>query len=62
MRRLYSFSAPGSLAEVLATFLGAREGQWPVSTCGWMEEIAGDRWAGYVVGNGRVRLEELTAH
>ena len=33
-----------------------------VSSCGWTEEVAGDWWAGVVAGNGRVRLEELTAH
>ena len=26
---------------------GAREGQWPVSSCGWTEEVAGDWWAGF---------------
>ena len=41
---------------------GAREGQWPVSSCGWTEEVAGDWWDGFVAGNGRVRLEKLTAY
>ena len=31
-------------------------------TCGKTEEVAGNWWAGFVAGNGRVRLEELTAH
>ena len=41
---------------------GAGEGQWPVTSCGRTEEVAGDWWAGFVAGNGRVRLEELTTH
>ena len=56
------FSAPRSLAEVLATFLGPGKGQWPMLSCGWTEEVAGDRWTDFVAGNGRVCLEELTAH
>ena len=30
-----------------------------MSSCGWTEAVAGDRWAGFVAGNGRVCLEEL---
>ena len=41
---------------------GAGEGQWPVTSCGRTEEVAGDWWAGFVAGNGRVRLEERTTH
>ena len=33
-----------------------------MSSCGRTEEVAGDWWAGFVAGNGRVCLEELTAH
>ena len=39
-----------------------REGQWPVTLCGWTEEIAGDWWSGFVAGNGRAHLEKLTTH
>ena len=39
----------------------ASEGQWLVSLCGWTKEVAGDWLAGFVAGNGCVRLEELTA-
>ena len=31
-----------------------------MSSCGRTEEVAGDWWAGFVPGNGRVRVEELT--
>ena len=31
-------------------------------SCGWTEEVAGDWWAGFVAGNGRVRLELLKAY
>ena len=57
-----SISAPRGLAEVLATFLGPGKVSWPVTLCGGTEEVAGDWWAGFVAGNGRVRLEELTTH
>ena len=30
--------------------------------CGGTGEVAGDWWAGFVPGNGRVRLKELTTH
>ena len=33
-----------------------------MTLCGGTEEVAGDWWAGFVAGNGRVRLEELTTH
>ena len=33
-----------------------------MTSCGRTEEVAGDWWAGFVAGNGRVRLEELTTH
>ena len=49
-----SFSAPRGLAEVLAT-------PGKVSSCG-RTEVAGDWWAVFVARNGRVRLEEFTAH
>ena len=39
----------------------AWEGQWPVSSCGRTEKGVGYWWAGFAAGNGRVRLEELTA-
>ena len=53
------FSAPRGLAEVLATFLGPGKVR---TLCGGTEEVAGDWWPGFVAGNGRVRLEELTTH
>ena len=48
-----SFSAPRGLAEVLATFLG------PGKVSGPCRRVVGrgDWWAGFVVGNGRVRLD-----
>ena len=30
-------------------------------SCGRTEEVAGDWWAGFVAGNGRVHLEEFMA-
>ena len=33
-----------------------------MTLCGRMEEVAGDWWAEFVAGNGRVRLAELTTH
>ena len=33
-----------------------------MTLCGRTEEVAADWWAGFVAGNGRVRLEELTTH
>ena len=40
---------------------GTGEGQWPLTSCGRTEEVAGDWWAGFVAGNGRVHLEEQAA-
>ena len=57
-----SFSTLRGLADVLGHVSGAGEGQWPVSSCGRTEEVAGDWWAGFVAGNERVSLEEFTAH
>ena len=51
-----------SLSEVLNHVSGARESQWPLSLCVWMEEFTGNLWAGCVAGNGWVRLEEPPAH
>ena len=33
-----------------------------MTSCGRTEEVAGDWWAGFVAGNGRVLLEERTTH
>ena len=55
-----SFSAPRGLAEVLATFLG------PGKVSGPCRHVVGQRrllatGGLFVAGNGRVRLEEITA-
>ena len=38
---MYSFSAPRGLAEVSGHVSGAGEGQWPVTSCGRTDEVAG---------------------
>ena len=54
-----SFWARRSLSGALATFLVPGKVSGPcLCVDGWMKEFAGNRW---MAGNGRVRLEELSA-